>query len=90
MNKINAFTKNNLKIAKLLKNVSKVIIHKEFVTLNKVIIFEKVPSNIYVSNHCFINKIKDLCIDKAHEKGQLVVQADNNNKNFVLTQLSII
>lgn len=73
MNKIDTFTKNDLKIAKLLENVSKVVIHKEFVTLNKVIISEEVLPSTHVSNSCFINEIKDPCIDKAHKKSRLII-----------------
>lgn len=90
MNKIDAFSKNNPKIIKLLEDISKVIIYKEFVTSNKIIISEKIPSSTYVSNSCFVNEIKDPCIDKIHEKSRIVIQANNNKKNFVLIQLPTI
>lgn len=37
-----------------------------------------------------MNEIKDLCIDKAYDKNQLVVQTYNNKKNLELTELSKI
>lgn len=34
-----------------------------------------------IFNFHFVNKIKNLCIDKAHEKSCLVMQTNNNNKD---------
>lgn len=56
----------------------------EIVIPKKVVILEKILSNAKVLNSHFINKIKDLCIDKAHKKNHLVIKTYNDNKNFVL------
>ena len=56
----------------------------DIVTPKKVVIPEEIPSNAEVLNSCFMNKINDIYIDKAHKKSRLVVKAYNNNKNFVL------
>lgn len=61
-------------IAKLLKK-----------NIVKIVIPEEVLSNTQVFNSCFVNEIKDRCIDKAYGKNQLVIQTHNNNKNFALT-----
>lgn len=52
---------------------------------------KEIPSNIQVFNSCFINNIKDLCIDKFNEKSCLVVHAYNDKKkNFMQMHLSKI
>lgn len=57
----------------------------------KVVTFEDVLSNTQIFNSRFVNKIKNLGIDKAYKKSRLVVQAYNNkNKNLILTQSPII
>lgn len=52
---------------------------------------KKVLNNIQVFNSYFINKIKDLCIDKSDEKSCLIVYIYNDEKkNFMLMYLSKI
>ena len=60
---------------------------KETVTPDKDVNSEEVPSSTQVFNSPFVNEIKDPCIDKAHQKNRLVIQAYNDNKNLELTQL---
>lgn len=58
------------------------------VTSDKVVMPEEVPSNTQVFNSCFVDDIKDLCIDKADEKSCSVVYAYNDEKkNLVLMHL---
>lgn len=74
------------KITKLLKkDVSKVIILKEFVTFNKAVIFKEISSNIKVFSFCFVHEIKNPGIYKAYKKSCLILKTDNDkNKNFEL------
>ena len=61
------------------------------ITPNKVVTPEEVPSNIQVFNSCFVNNIKDPCIDKADEKSRSVVHAYNDEKkNLMLMHSSKI
>lgn len=49
------------------------------------------PVDIRVFNSQFVDNIKNVDINNAFEISYLVVQAYNNyNKDFILTQLSII
>ena len=59
---------------------------QETVTPNNDVTSEEVLSSTQVFNSGFVNEIKDPCIEKAHEKSRLVVQARNDNKNLALTQ----
>ena len=69
------------------KKASKsVTLAKETVTPDKDVTSEEVLSSTQVVNFRFVNEIKDPCIDKAHEKSRLVVQAHNDDKILVLIQ----
>ena len=60
---------------------------KKTVIPDKNIISEEVLSSTQVFNSRFVNEIKNLYIEKVHEKNRQVIQAYNNNKNIKLTQL---
>ena len=48
-------------------------------TLNKIVISEVVLSSTKVSKICFIDKIKDLCLDKTFKRSCLFIQIYDNN-----------
>lgn len=54
------------------------------VNSNKVIMFEKVLSNMQVFNSCFINNMEDPCIDKSDKKNYLVILVYKNKKNNLI------
>lgn len=52
---------------------------------NKVVIPKRISSSTQVFNSCFVDRIKDLCTDKAYEKDCLVVYTYNDKeKDLVL------
>ncbi len=59
---------------------------QETITLDNNVTSKEVLSSTQVFNSGFVNEIKDPCIEKAHKKRRLVVQARNDNKNLALTQ----
>lgn len=65
------------KIQRLIeRDVFKVVIS------NNVDTPEKVLSSTKVSNSCFTNEIKDLCIDKTYQKCYLLVHTYNDGKKI--------
>ncbi len=52
----------------------------KFLTPNKVVTPEKVPSSTQVFNPRFVDYIKDPCTDKVYKKSRLVVHAYNDEK----------
>lgn len=56
----------------------------EIVTAKKIVIFKEVLSNTKIFNFCFMNKIKDIYIDKVHKKNCLIIEVYNDNKNSML------
>lgn len=61
------------------------------VTLDRVVIPDKIPENIQVFNFYFVDNIKDLCTDKANKKSWLFINANNDKKkNFMLMHSSKI
>ena len=73
------------------KNISKVVIPKEFISIDKAVISEEISSSIQVLNSCFVDEIQNPGIHKVYEKSCLVLQTGNDkNNNLELTQLPII
>lgn len=51
----------------------------------KVVIPKKIPSNTQILKPCFVDKIKDICTEKAHKNICLVIQTNNNkDPNLIL------
>lgn len=57
------------------------------VTPKKVVIPKKVLSNTKLLNLCFINNIKNACINTSQKKNCVVEKTYNENKNIPLTWL---
>lgn len=53
----------------------------------KVVTINSIRSNVQIFNFRFIDKIKNLDIDKVYKKSQLIIQAyKNKEKDLILTQ----
>lgn len=50
------------------KDVFKVIIYKKVVIPKIIVILKEILSNTSIFNFCFMNKMKDLYIDKIYKK----------------------
>ena len=45
---------------------------------------EKTSSSTQIFNSCFVDDIKDLCINKANEKSRLIMHTYNNEKKSLM------
>lgn len=75
----------------LITSIFKVVTPKEFVTPDKAVTTEEIPSSTQVLNSYFDDEIKNPGTHKAYEKSRLVLQAGNDkDKKLELTQSPII